>query len=274
VKKEESGATRTLFEHFKMNVNLNSYLNLMNATGIYPHRGNLRFYLKYLFGDIEFANKTMLDIGGGSGLFTLFGGVMGLRKGVCLEPQTVGSRTGESKMFSDYSRQLGLSNVELISDTLQKFLYSGKFDIILLHFSINHLDENACINLLTDRWARDTYEKIFQRLDDLAAPNAHLIIVDCSRYNAFPAIGLKNPFAPNIVWRKHQAPEVWAEMLSRHNFIAPEIRWSSLNTLRGLGRVLFANQVVAFLTYGTFCLRMQHTAQELTIRKTISQVLE
>jgi hypothetical protein len=236
-----------------------AYLDLISATGIYPNKGNLRFYLKYLFGGVEFANKTMLDIGGGSGLFTLFGGVMGLKRGVCIEPQAAGSKTGESRLFNDCSRQLGLSNVELVSTAFQDFLCSEKFDIILLHYSINHLDENACINLSTDHWARNAYEKIFQHLDNLAAPHAGLVIVDCSRFNLFPALGMKNPFAPNVVWRKHQAPEVWADMLSKHNFFTPEIRWSSLNTLRSLGRIFFANRTVAFLTYGTFCLRMQHT---------------
>ena len=243
-----------------MNDNYYSYLNLMSKTGIYPDKGNFNFYLNYLFGDVEFANKSMLDIGGGSGLFTLFGGAMGIRKGVCLEPEASGSKTEESKLFNDYSRQLGLSNVKLVTDTLQEFIYTVKFDIILLHYSINHLDEKACINLLTNQWARNAYEKIFQRLDDLAAPNAHLIIVDCSRYNIFPAIGMKNPYAPHIVWRKHQTPEVWAEMLSSHNFIDPNIRWSSPNTLRNFGRVFLGNRVVAYLTYGTFSLRMQHTA--------------
>ena len=48
---------------------LKKYLDIAVKEGLYSSKGNLPFYLSYLFQDIpSFIGKSMLDIGGGSGL--------------------------------------------------------------------------------------------------------------------------------------------------------------------------------------------------------------
>ena len=72
------------------------------------------------------------------------------------------------------------------------------FDIIILHNSINHLDEETCINLLNNKWARDRYKSIFININKLASENAKLIITDCDRKNFFALFRFRNPFAKEI----------------------------------------------------------------------------
>lgn len=237
---------------------LTPYFELISESGIYPKPKNLLFYLNFMFEGIEFEEKTMLDIGGGTGLYTLYAGVRGVKSGICLEPEDAGSTLKSTEHFYDYSEQLGLSNIKLIPSKFQDFKCPHKFDIILLHDSINHLDEQACSNLLKDYGAKAIYDQIFQGIDELAAPGAYLIIVDCSRHNFYPMISLKNPFAPGIEWEKHQSPEFWAQMLSKHHFSLLDIRWNSFNSLRRLGRKFLGNKIGAFFTLGSFCLRMKH----------------
>jgi len=55
-------------------------------------------------------------------------------------------------------------NVNFYPVLFQEFSTTRTFDIVLLHASINHLDEEACIRLQYDDQARRRYGLIFQRL--------------------------------------------------------------------------------------------------------------
>ena len=132
-----------------------------------------------------------------------------------------------------------------------------QFDIILLHNSINHLDETACINLLSDEASKAIYLDIFSKLSSLASSGAKLIVCDCSRYNFFALLRIRNPFAPTIEWHKHQAPEVWVGLLSQVGFVNPRIRWTSFNTLRLPGRVLLGNKLLSYFLRSDFCFTME-----------------
>jgi SAM-dependent methyltransferase len=202
----------------------------------------------------------VLDVGGGRGLLTFYAAWRGAAKPVCLEPLAQGSRKDEDAEFKRCQEELGLENVQLSRERLQDYDAANKFDVVLLHNSVNHLDEDACIHLLERDQARETYRKIFSRLATLANPGAHLLIVDCSRKNLFPLVGLTDPFARSIDWRKHQTPEVWITLLEECGFAAPEIRWASFTRLRTPGRILLGYRVAAFLLSSRFWLHMRRSA--------------
>lgn len=238
--------------------NLENYLAVVIEEGLYPNKGNLRFHLKTLFRDITIENRRVLDIGGGSGLHSFYAACMGAREVVCLEPETEGSRSGMGAKFKKLGGILGYDQVTFEPVTFQAFKPVGKqFDIILLHNSINHLDETACINLLSDEASRAIYMNIFSKLSALASSGAKLIVCDCSRYNFFALLGIKNPFAPTIEWYKHQAPEIWVDLLSQVGFVNPRVRWTSFNTLRSPGRVLLGNRLLSYFLRSDFRFTME-----------------
>ena len=238
--------------------NLGNYLSAIIEEGLYPNKGNLQFHLKTLFKGIALENKRMLDVGGGSGLHSFYAACMGAREVVCLEPETEGSRSGREAKFRKLGGLLGYDQVKFEPVTFQAFEPAGKqFDIILLHNSINHLDEIACINLLNDEASRAIYMNIFLKLSSLASGGAKLIVCDCSRYNLFALLRIKNPFAPTIEWNKHQAPEVWVNLLSQVGFSNPRIEWSSFNTLRSPGRTLLGNKILSYLLRSHFRFTME-----------------
>ena len=238
--------------------NLEGYLSAVIKEGLYPNRGNLRFHLKTLFKGIALENKRVLDIGGGSGLHSFYAACMGAREVVCLEPETEGSRSGLGAKFRKLGGILGYNQVKFEPVTFQAFEPAGKqFDIILLHNSINHLDEIACINLLNDEASRAIYLNICSKLSSLASGGAKLIVCDCSRYNFFALLRIKNPFAPTIEWNKHQAPEIWVNLLSQVEFINPSVRWTSFNTLRSPGRVLLGNKLLSYFLRSDFRFTME-----------------
>lgn len=220
--------------------------------------GNHRFYANYLFDGIDFRGKTMLDIGGGDGMLSFYAACAGAAKVICLEPEVAGSSAGTDAAFQRTASFLGQENVQLLPRRLQDYdSGDGSFDILLLHASINHLDEGACIRLARDREAQRSYEQLFGKLASLARPGAKLLVVDCAQRNIFADLHIKNPFAPTIEWHKHQSPKLWARLLAQAGFNNPIIRWNSFNTLRTCGRLFLGNGIAAYCLTSVFCLTME-----------------
>ena len=233
------------------------YLNTAIKEGLYSTKGNLRFEMDTLFSGIDFKNKTVLDIGGGSGLCSFYAACRGAEKVVCLEPEAEGSWSGITEKFYKLSKHLKHNNVTIKSVKLQAFdPNGGTFDVIVLRNSINHLNETACINLLKESSAKTVYQGIFSKIGSLSNKGAKLILCDCSRYNFFALFKIHNPFAPSIEWHKHQTPEVWANLLREAGFANPEIRWFSLNASRSWGKFPAINKLIAYFLHSYFCLTM------------------
>jgi hypothetical protein len=235
---------------------LDRYFGIAEQTGM--TRGNLRFYVNYLFDDIDFRGKTMLDVGGGDGMLSFYAACAGAAKVICLEPEVAGSVTGMNAAFERTASLLDQAKVQLLPQRLQDY-ESGDdpYDVLLLHASINHLDEGACIRLRRDSEAQSSYEQLFGKLASLARPGATLLVVDCARRNLFADLHVTNPITPTIEWHKHQSPRLWARLLTRAGFVNPIIRWNSFNTLRTCGRLLLGNRIAAYCLTSEFCLTME-----------------
>ena len=95
-------------------------------------------YLEWCFKDVVFENKNVLDIGGGNGIFSYYSKYKGAKEVINLEPFSDGST------FFDFSNQRINSQLEIHVKKviLQEFKTNEKFGIIILHDSINHLDES------------------------------------------------------------------------------------------------------------------------------------
>jgi cyclopropane fatty-acyl-phospholipid synthase-like methyltransferase len=199
----------------------------------------------------------MIDIGGGAGSYSFYAAACGAEKVICLEPELAGSKMGMREKFKRIAEKLDVSNVQLLPITFQDYhCPPDNFDVILMHGSINHIDEEACINLLRDLRAKTQYENYFRKIYQMAAAGAVLIIVDCSSKNLFSRLKLKNPIAPTIEWHKHQPPEIWIELLEKCGFHDPWVRWPSLNIFGKIGQLLLANRFAAYFLTGIFCLHI------------------
>ena len=129
---------------------------------------------------------------------------------------------------------------------------STDFDIGLLHNSINHLDEDACILLNASCDSKAIYEDISKDLFKIIKPGGLLIICDCSSENFFNDIHLKNPFVGNIEWHKHQPPRVWRLLLEDAGFRFKSLDWTCLNFMGKFGKKIFNNKNMAYLLTSHF----------------------
>lgn len=225
----------------------------------WPERnvGNLRFYLDHLFDGVRLAGARVLDVGAGDGRYSFYAAAAGADRVVALEPEWDGSRERVRDRFDSLGDRLGFGSVEFRSESFQDFEPGDEsFDVVLMHASINHLDEQATSALHHDDAARRVYQGLFGKLARMSADGAKLVVADCSRHNLFARLGLTNPLQPTIEWHKHQAPETWVDLLEEVGFAEPRVRWSSLNTLRGPGRAVLGNRFANWLTLSAFCLTM------------------
>lgn len=239
------------------------YFNFLKKNKLYHSPKSLKWYYdKFLFKNIDFKNKTVLDIGGGSGLISFYALYKGASKVVLIEPELDGSGSVKINNFYQIKNGLNFSSekIELKQITIQEFDNEDVlFDIVISHNSINHLNEDACIRFENDSESRAIYKNIFFDIYNKMSPNSRFIITDCGRKNFFNDIKLKSPLAWSIEWEKHHQPETWAKLLLEVGFVNPIIQWASFKQLRGFGKIFFGNKYFAYLIGNLFKLEVKKT---------------
>ena len=157
---------------------------------------NIDNYLSQFFKGIPLKGKSVLDIGCGNGTLLCYVLRQGAVRAVGIEPSDI---------------QAVDKSLDIRGYRFQDYRTTDKFDVIVLHNSINHLDEAGTINLHKDA---KPYIEIGLQLKQLMAEGGLLVISDVARHNFWPDVHLKNPFAPTIEWHKHQSPYLWSKVLA------------------------------------------------------------
>ncbi len=212
-------------------------------------------YLDFIFKDVSLEDKRILDIGGGSGLMSIYAIFNGCKSTVCVEPGSAGSE--ESKLSKLDKVQKNFHNLEVERIKFQNFEPETKFDVILLHNSINHLNEDAYVNLKNNRNA-EKYGEIFHKIRNITEPQSNLIISDCARNNLFNKIKLKNPFIRNIQWNKHQSPETIVNLMNKQGFTKRSLDWLTPLTYFGFLNDFKYNKQLSYCISSYFRLIMKN----------------
>jgi SAM-dependent methyltransferase len=234
---------------------LDRYLAILAERRIVPSVQSFDRHCRALFKGEELSGRAVLDVGGGFGLYSFYLWCQGAASVTCLEPEGMGSRSDVKAVFDTLRTSLDCRDVQLKGATLQDFHAADSYDLVLLHNSINHLDEPACASLLQSTSSRTIYLGLAKKLFDLCAENGTLLVADCSRHNFFHMVGLRNPFVSSIEWEKHQHPAVWRSLLVDAGFSDVDVRWYASDSLRGGAQRLLSNAAGAFLTTSRFVIR-------------------
>ncbi|OQP53449.1 hypothetical protein A4H97_23680 [Niastella yeongjuensis] len=235
---------------------IDEFFDLVVKRKMYSSKANLQFYLDILFKNVTLAEREVLDVGGGSGLLSYYAAVKGAKRAVCLEPENAGSTNGMIKGFYELRKDFPASlPVELATYTLQEYLRQTEtetYDVVIMHNSVNHLDEEAGIHLLHSDTSYKTYLSIFENVFRIMKKEGVLIVTDCSCVNFFKDIGMKNIFTPTIEWHKHQKPGTWIALFKAAGFSNPTVKWLSPNRLRKPGTYIMGNYLMSYLTRSYF----------------------
>lgn len=196
----------------------------------HPYR-RMKNYLDWCFYGIDFKNKAVLDIGGGNGIYSYYSVAMAAKSALNLEPFASGST------YFDKKKKENLLEIDILNQTIQEFNTKSKFDIIILHDSINHLNEEIFSEIHQKKESYVLYKNLVDKIITLLNPKATIIITDCSRSNFWGDLGFKNPFAPSIEWELHQPPELVLSLFDERkmNFV---IRWSPFKRFGLIGRLI------------------------------------
>lgn len=216
----------------------NEILKLGRSFGYWTHGHSFPRQCRQIFQDIDLEGKNMLEIGCGKGVYSIWASIHGARRVVGLEPLEEGS-FDSSAVYSDFEKMvkaLRIKNIKMLPLKIQDYKKkkNEKFDLVLSVASINHLDEDSCVNLRKNAAAREIYKGIFRDIAKQMNKGGKLIILDCSNRNFFADVGLTNPMGKSIEWFKHESPEFWAELLSECGFAKARISWPSGRYLRFL----------------------------------------
>ena len=219
---------------------------------------NLKYYLSdILFKNIDLKDKTVLDIGAGNGVYSFYALIKGAKKLVCIEPEFEGSRSNYISSLKKFRKFINREDDVIIStDTFQNFKSEMKFDFVLMHYSVNHIDEENCIVLESSKKSQEIYHNYFQKIYNSMTNNGDLIITDTSKYNFFNFFGITNPFVPTIEWQKHQSPYVWSRYLEKVKFSTKKIQWTAPMKLKKF-HFLLNNVVFLYFTTSLFRLHMK-----------------
>lgn len=251
------------------------YVNILEEQGVFEPEPNglpgrivspivsqeemLKTRLEIRFGEIDFSGKSVLDIGAGKGMFSAYAAHQGAERIVALEPEIEGSSRGMIKTLQNIADQY--PEIDVRKDTFQDYWEKNEcFDVVISNNSINHLDEDACINLKDLESAQEKYHKIFEKLGKITTSSADIVIADATPRNLWNDIGIHSPFI-NLEWHKHHEPGLWSSMLQEHDFEERDVVWVSyLSQLGKLGKNVFSTHTLSYITYGKFILKMKKTS--------------
>ena len=90
---------------------LRQYFPAMVEERLFPRERNLIFHQRWLFEGVDFENRTMLDIGAGTGLNGFYAACRGAREVICIDPEADGSTPGAQERFLRLRKRLGVDNI-------------------------------------------------------------------------------------------------------------------------------------------------------------------
>jgi SAM-dependent methyltransferase len=224
---------------------------------------NLNGYLHeaaHLFEGVPIAGHSVLEIGSGKGLMTMYAALQGASQVISMEPEMVGSRSGMISLQQQRLDTLGIQSVQFLAADFNEWDPRGRtFDIVMCRAAINHLHASE-YHALSHRPTYEGYLEVIRRMLSVTAPGGVVLITDACRYAFFTAtrnLGIRRPWdwsKTGIDWRHHQNPQTWARLFREVGFSRVDVRYPlpyRLRKYRGLVDTAAAN----FFLQGSFILR-------------------
>ena len=225
------------------------------------HNKPVAFYhsMDEMFRGVNLSGATILDVGSGRGLTSIFMALRSAKRIVSMEPELDGSNLGVIQLQESRLNNLELENVEILTDDFNETKISEKFDVLVSNASINHIKESEN-HALQDLKTYDSFCEIANRFSGLLKPGGVAVVTDACRYAFFPfarRMGLPKRFClygKNINYKIHQNPNVWRRIFLDSGFKKVEIDYPVPFRLRSYQRFL-NNSISNFFLRGCFILR-------------------
>ena len=217
------------------------FFEICVETGVSSSIKNSRFQFKQIFKNINLNNKSILDIGGGSGYLSFYCMLKGAKSAVCLEPGEDGVNLEKNASFETFDENFNYE-IDYLNEKIEEYHSNQKFDVIILHNSINHLVECDCKNLNHNIDAKKKIMKTIEKISFLANYNSLLLIVDNSGYHFFQNFGLEHhPLIPHVGFHDHESPSFWIKLIEHYKYKFLSKDYITPNPLSFFGKIIFNN---------------------------------
>ncbi len=215
------------------------------------------WYLRELFQDVQIEDASILEIGSGRGLLSLYCATQNASRVLSLEPESAGSLSGSCTVQRKRAEQLGLTNLEIQAANFFEYKFGDeKFDVVILNAVLNHLYETPEVASRNTSAAK-RYVEILKELRNLLNDDGVLIATDACRYSLWTQLrrlGVPKSFCPfqrTIEWRIHQQPSVWQTLFATAGFESCRVSYPVLYRLRKFAWIL-RNPLANFMLAGLF----------------------
>ena len=121
------------------------------------------YSMQRMFRGVPVSGKSVIDIGSGRGLTSLWLAMQGARRVVSMEPEMDGSRSGAVQLQRERISKLRLDQMDLVTSNFQHYQPQELFDVTVSNASINHLEEFE-LHALRDRKTFESFVKIASRM--------------------------------------------------------------------------------------------------------------
>ena len=231
---------------------INKFDKKLKESGLKRTFGYHFYFKNYIFDKINLKNKKLLDLGGGNGLASFFAyNEEKTCKCTIVDPFADGSHKQMSLQFEKLSNFFD-NAVALHNDYIDTLPENIKFDLILMHNSINHIGEDIISDMDTNKKSQDEYSRRLSQILERANSNAIIIVADCSSDNFWNDLRIKNFFAPTIDWNLHKPPYVWQNLIENFGFKHISTKWTARRELLSFGKILLSNFYASYMINSSF----------------------
>ena len=228
------------------NIIENNFFNVCMEIGVSSSIKNSKFQLQQIFNGIILENKNILDVGGGSGYLSFYCKINGGRHVVCLEPEDEGSNNEKNNSFEVLNDRIDY-DIDYLDKRIEDYNTKKKFDLIILHNSINHLVDGNTKELSTNDISNIKMMNTIEKISSLALDDCLLLIVDNSGYHFFQKLGFeRHPLIPHVGFHDHESPDFWTSYFKEFGFKFKKVDWITPNPMRHFGKVLLNNSYSSY----------------------------
>lgn len=240
------------------NIIENNFFNVCTEIGVSSSIKNSKFQLGQIFNSIPLKNKNILDVGGGSGYVSFYCKIKGGRDVVCLEPEDEGSNNEKNNSYEILNDRIDY-DIEYLDKRIEDYNTKKKFDLIILHNSINHLVDGNTKDLSSNDISKIKMMNTIEKISSLAADGCLLLIVDNSGYHFFQKLGFeRHPLIPHVGFHDHESPDFWISYFKKFDFKFAKMDWITPNPMGYFGKVLFNSSYASYLFGLPFRLVLEH----------------